>query len=293
MLQLIEQRRRSLGYLEVGRVLPAPGRHMVGPFIFLDHMGPVALPAGLPRSADVRPHPHIGLSTVTYLFSGEIMHRDSVGSQQAIRPGEVNWMVAGRGITHSERFEKARAQSDFLHGIQAWVALPLGEEETGPSFSHHGQDELPALQRDGVWMRLIAGTGYGLQSPVRTHSPLLYAHVRLEAGARLELAAGYAEQGVYLVSGALDCAGTPVSPGQLAVLEPGAPGPAATAGSELMLLAGDPVGQRHIDWNFVSSSQQRLAQARADWRAGRFALPVGDDQEFIPLPETAASPPAP
>jgi redox-sensitive bicupin YhaK (pirin superfamily) len=290
--QVIEQRRRSLGYLEVGRVLPAPGRHMVGPFIFLDHMGPVELPAGLPRSADVRPHPHIGLSTVTYLFSGEIMHRDSVGSLQPIRPGEVNWMVAGRGITHSERFEKARAQSDFLHGIQAWIALPLGEEEAEPSFSHHGESALPVLRQGGVWMRVIAGCGFGLQSPVRTHSPLLYAHVRLAAGARLLLPAEYAECGVYLVGGALDCGGQSLAPGQLAVIDPGEEGPVASTDSELMLLAGDPVGQRFIDWNFVSSSVARLEKARADWRAGRFVLPPGDDQEFIPLPESAASPPA-
>lgn len=290
--QVIEQRRRSLGYLEVGRVLPAPGHRMVGPFIFFDHMGPVALPAGLPRTADVRPHPHIGLSTVTYLFSGEIMHRDSVGSLQAIRPGEVNWMVAGRGITHSERFEKARAQSDFLHGIQAWIALPTQAEEAEPSFSHHAESGLPMLQQDGVWLRVIAGRGYGLQSPVRTHSPLLYAHVRLAAGSKLPLPGGYAECGVYLVTGALDFSGQALVPGQLAVIDPDTEAPVATTDSELMLLAGDPVGQRFIDWNFVSSSPARLEQARADWLAGRFTLPPGDDQEFIPLPESAASPPA-
>jgi hypothetical protein len=290
--QVIEQRRRSLGYLEVGRVLPAPGRRMVGPFIFLDHIGPVELPAGLPREADVRPHPHIGLSTVTYLFAGEMMHRDSVGSSQPIRPGEVNWMVAGRGITHSERFEKARERSDLLHGIQAWVALPLGEEEAEPSFSHHGTEALPTRQQAGLWMRVIAGRAYGVASPVRTHSPLLYAHVRMEPGARLALP-GFAECGVYVVSGALDCDGAPVLPGQLGVLDPAREGPVASATSELMLLAGDPVGPRFIDWNFVSSSEARLEQARQDWRAGRFMLPPGDDREFIPLPETAASRPAP
>ena len=291
LMQLIEQRRRSLGYLEVGRVLPAVARRMVGPFVFFDHIGPEALPAGLPREADVRPHPHIGLSTVTYLFAGEIQHRDSVGTSSPIRPGEVNWMVAGRGITHSERFEKARAGGDLLHGIQAWVALPVEHEETAPSFSHHAAAALPFLEDQGLWLRLIAGRAYGLESPVRTHSPLAYAHVRLAAGARLPLSTGLPEQAVYVVEGDLEIGSQVATAGQLAVMSEGT-GEAVRALTPvtLMLLAGERIGPRFLDWNFVSSSQERIEQARADWRAGRFVLPAGDDQEFIPLPDTDATP---
>src|SRR3954471_6779013 len=175
-MDVIDQRRRDLGGFEVGRVLPFTRRHMVGPFIFFDHIGPVTFAAGIPKSVDVRPHPHIGLATVTYLFAGEIVHRDSVGVQQAIQPNEVNWMIAGRGITHSERFEKARAQGGDLHGIQAWVALPNEAEETEPSFSHHGADALPLHTEPDARTRLLAGAAFGLHAGVRTHSPLFYLH---------------------------------------------------------------------------------------------------------------------
>ena len=289
--QIIEQRRRSLGFIEVGRVLPAPLRHMVGPLIFFDHIGPIDLPSGLPRSADVRPHPHIGLSTVTYLFAGEIMHRDSLATEQPIHPGEVNWMVAGRGITHSERFEKARAQSDHVHGIQAWVALPNEHEETEPSFSHHGAADLPVAEDAGVWLRMIAGRGFGMTSPVRTHSPLLYAHARLAAGTRFFWQPEYEEAAFYVVSGAVHAGERLVQAGQLAVLDGRSATLHAGMGSELMLVAGDAVGPRHIEWNFVSSSAERIEQAKADWRAGRMKLPDADDGEFIPLPESAAIPP--
>jgi redox-sensitive bicupin YhaK (pirin superfamily) len=283
--QVIEQRRKSLGLLEVGRVLPAAGHRMVGPFIFFDHIGPVQMAAGLPRSADVRPHPHIGLSTVTYLFDGQIMHRDSVGSVEPIEPGEVNWMVSGRGITHSERFEKARAQSDHVHGIQAWVALPAEHEETDPSFSHHGAAELPTTDGEGVWMRMIAGSAYGIASPVRTHSPLAYAHVTLAAGSRLTLPAEYAERAVYLVSGQVEAGARTLRQGEMGIFTQGVAGDIrAKEPVSLMLLAGESVGPRFIDWNFVSSSNERIEQAKADWRAGRMKLPDADHDEFIPLP---------
>jgi redox-sensitive bicupin YhaK (pirin superfamily) len=286
MLELvIEQRRRDLGGFEVGRVLPHPRRRMVGPFVFFDHMGPVDFPAGLPRSVDVRPHPHIGLSTVTYLFDGEIMHRDSVGSEQPIRPGEVNWMTAGRGITHSERFERARAEGGRTHGIQAWVALPREEEETEPAFAHHGAGDLPIQQSDGLWARLIAGAAFGARARVKTHSPMFYVHCRMEAGARAELPAEYPERAAYVVTGAVEVAGRTVGAGEMLVFTAGKPVLfTAPAAATVMLLGGEPVGERFIEWNFVSSSKERIEQAKADWRAGRMKLPDFDNGEFIPLP---------
>jgi redox-sensitive bicupin YhaK (pirin superfamily) len=288
---LIEQRRRDLGGFEVGRVLPCPQRRMVGPFIFFDHMGPVDFPPGIPLSVDVRPHPHIGLSTVTYLFDGEIMHRDSVGSEQAIRPGEVNWMTAGRGITHSERFERARAAGGRTHGIQAWVALPREDEETEPAFFHHGKDDLPTFESEGLWSRLIAGAAFGARAPVTTHSPMFYAHCVLAAGARAELPAEYEERAAYVVSGAAEAGGQPLRAGQMLVFAPGKRVIiAATEPATVMLLGGEPVGERFIEWNFVSSSQERIEQAKADWRAGRMKLPDLDNGEFIPLPDGALPP---
>jgi redox-sensitive bicupin YhaK (pirin superfamily) len=285
---LIDQRRRNLGNFEVGRMLPYAHRHMVGPFIFFDHLGPVDLPKGLSREADVRPHPHIGLSTVTYLFAGEIMHRDSTGVEQAIRPGEVNWMTAGSGITHSERFEQARREGAPMHAIQAWVALPHGEEETAPVFAHHASHDLPLHDDAGVWLRLLAGEAFGLRSPVKTHSPLFYAHVALEPGARLALPLEYPERAAYLVSGAVSANEHEVAPTQMIVFDGDAPPVLrATAPSMLMLLGGEPVGQRFIEWNFVSSSRERIEQAKADWRAGRMKLPDADSAEFIPLPPDA------
>ncbi len=287
MIELvIEQRRRSLGGgMEVGRVLPFAGRRMVGPFVFFDHMGPIDLQAGVDRGIDVRPHPHIGLSTVTYLFSGEIMHRDSVGTALPVRPQEVNWMTAGRGITHSERFEKARAVGDRVHGIQAWVALPTGEEETDPGFSHHQGADLPQWSDGGVHGILIAGSAYGLTAAVRTHSPLFYAHLDMEPGARAEIPQGHAERAIYVATGAVELDGARFEAGRMLVLGPQASVVRAAERSVVMVLGGAPVGERFLYWNFVSSSKERLAQAAADWRAGRMKLPDADDQEFIPLPE--------
>ncbi|MEO8676246.1 MAG: pirin family protein [Casimicrobiaceae bacterium] len=290
MIELvIESRRRDLGGFEVGRVLPFARRRMVGPFVFFDHMGPMDFAPGLPRSVDVRPHPHIGLATVTYLFDGEIMHRDSVGSEQAITPGEVNWMTAGRGITHSERFERARRDGGHLHGIQAWVGLPGELEETAPSFGHHGAADLPVYESDGLWARLVAGEAFGAKAAVHTHSPLFYVHWKLAAGARAQLEARYLERAAYVVSGSVEVDGGTFTAGQLLVFAPGAPILfTAVTPAVVMLLGGEPIGERFIEWNFVSSSRERIEQAKADWRAGRMKLPVHDDVEFIPLPPDPA-----
>ena len=285
MIELvIDPRRRDLGGFEVGRLLPFTARRMIGPFIFLDRMGPAAFAPGIPRSVDVRPHPHIGLSTLTYLFEGEIMHRDSVGSEQAIRPGEVNWMVAGRGITHSERFERARREGGRMDGLQAWVALPTEHEETEPAFSHHAAQDLPALEENGIARRLVAGEAYGARAPVRTHSPLFYVHSTLAAGAREQLPAGFSERAAYVIAGEVEAGGQRFGEGQLLVFGAGAAVLEARTPAALMLLGGEPVGERFIEWNFVSSSKARIEQAKADWRAGRMKLPDLDDQEFIPLP---------
>ncbi len=285
MLELvIDQRRRDLGGFEVGRVLPFPARRMIGPFVFFDHMGPVTFPPGIPRSVDVRPHPHIGLSTVTYLFAGEIVHRDSVGSEQTIRPAEVNWMTAGRGITHSERFEKARAEGGPVHGIQSWVGLPEALEETDPAFAHHGAEDLPLLEEDGCRARLIAGEAFGARAKVNTLSPMFYLHVELEPGARIALPDTYAERAAYVVSGTVEAGDETFHSGQMLVFAPNAPAWLQTdTRAVVMLLGGEPIGPRFIEWNFVSSSKERIEQAKADWRAGRMKLPDFDNQEFIPL----------
>lgn len=288
---VIDQRRRDLGGgFEVGRVLPSTQRRMVGPFIFFDHIGPVEIEAGVPRDVDVRPHPHIGLSTVTYLFDGEMTHRDSLGYHQAVRPREVNWMTAGRGITHSERLEKARAEGSRLHGIQAWVALPIEHEETAPAFSHHGGDDLPSWESASVRGHLIAGSAYGLTAGVRTHSPLFYAHLELGAGAVAEIPTAFSERAVYVAAGEIEVGGSSLRGGQMAVLSQSASSLRAARPSTVMLLGGDPVGERYLYWNFVSSSPDRLRQAAEDWKAGRMTLPDGDDQEFTPLPQNARFP---
>jgi hypothetical protein len=290
MIELvIEQRRRSLGGgLEVGRVLPFAKQRMVGPFIFFDHMGPIDFAPGVDRSVDVRPHPHIGLSTVTYLFAGEIMHRDSLGYAQAIRPRDVNWMTAGRGITHSERLERARAQGDHLHGIQAWVALPTEYEEVAPSFSHHAGDDLPQWSDGGVHGQLIAGSAYGLTAGAATHSPQFYAHLDMASGATAEIPTGHPERALYIATGAVELDGVTYGAGKMLVLGNDASWLRATERSAVMVLGGKPVGERFIYWNFVSSSKDRLAQAAADWKAGRMKLPDADDAEFIPLPDDPA-----
>ena len=294
MLQrVIDQRRRDLGGFEVGRILPYGPHKMVGPFIFFDHIGPADFAPGLATTADVRPHPHIGLSTVTYLFEGEITHRDSVGSHEDIHPGEVNWMTAGSGITHSERFEKIREVGGPLHGIQSWVALPGRDEETTPAFAHYGHVELPTVDEGGFWARLIAGEAFGVRSPVTTHSPLFYAHCTLAEQARVEMPQGYAERAAYVASGAVEADGKRFTAGQMLVFDKGGDATLTAVGpSIVMLLGGEPVGVRFIEWNFVSSKQERIEQAKADWRAGRMKLPYMDDKEFIPLPP-GPPPPAP
>ncbi|HEX3406967.1 MAG TPA: pirin family protein [Caulobacteraceae bacterium] len=282
---VIDARRRDLGGFEVGRVLPFHSHRMVGPFVFFDHMGPIDFAAGFPRSVDVRPHPHIGLSTVTYLFEGEITHRDSVGSEIPIHPGEVNWMTAGRGITHSERFDRLRQTGGTMHGIQAWVGLPAEDEEAEPAFVHHGPEDLPTYETGGLWARLIAGEAFGAKANVKTHSPMFYAHWRLAAGAKAQLPAEYPERASFVVSGEVEADGRAATAGQMLVFASGddvvfeAKTPAV-----VMLLGGEPIGPRFIEWNFVASSQARIDQAKADWRAGRMKLPDLDHDEFIPLP---------
>jgi redox-sensitive bicupin YhaK (pirin superfamily) len=290
---VLEQRRRDLGGFEVGRVLPSSKRHMVGPFIFFDHIGPAYFRQGIPRSVDVRPHPHIGLSTVTYLYDGEIMHRDSLNSEQPICPGEVNWMTAGRGITHSERFERARAEGGPMHGIQAWVALPREHEETEPAFSHHGAADLPTFEAAGLWARLIAGEGFGAKANVKTYSPMFYAHWRLSPGAKAQLPAEYPERAAYVAAGSVEVEGRQFGVGQMLVFTPGTPVLfTSVEPATIMLLGGEPVGERFLEWNFVSSSKDRIEQAKADWHAGRMKLPDLDNQEFTPLPADPAASPA-
>jgi redox-sensitive bicupin YhaK (pirin superfamily) len=286
MIELvIETRRRDLGGFEVGRVLPYAKRKMVGPFIFFDRLGPATFAPHIPRSTDVRPHPHIGLSTITYLFAGEITHRDSLGFEQVIRPGEINWMTAGRGITHSERFEGLRERGGAIDGIQAWVALPHADEETDPAFDHYAATELPVIKAPGVSGRLIAGAAYGERSTVKTHSPLFYAHATLAPGARLELPADHPERAVYVVEGEIEAEGKAFSATQMLVFAAGdAPSVKALTAATVMLLGGTPLGPRFIWWNLVSSRRERILNAMADWKAQRMKLPVNDEREFTPLP---------
>ena len=282
---VVTPRVRDIGGFEVRRTLPTARRRMVGPFVFFDQMGPAALRAG--TGLDVRPHPHIGLATVTYLFEGEIVHRDSLGTVQTIRPGEVNWMTAGRGIAHSERTgPELRARGSRLAGIQSWVALPKAVEETEPGFAHHGHEALPLVEGEGTRVRLIAGSLSGARSPVKTFSAMFYADVELAAGARLPVPTEHEERAAYLVDGEVDLADDSFAPGQLLVFRPGeAVTLSAASPARLLLLGGAPMdGPRHIWWNFVSSSKERIEQAKADWKAGRFAAVAGDP-EFIPLPE--------
>jgi hypothetical protein len=288
MLDLvIESRPRDLGGgLAVGRVLPFARRRMIGPFIFLDHMGPAAFQPG--QGIDVRPHPHIGLATVTYLFDGEIHHHDNLGYSQKIWPGEVNWMTAGSGIVHSERTDPSlRSTGGLMHGMQAWVALPREDEETAPSFAHHAAEILPEFDDRGVWARLIAGSAYGMSNAVRTFSPLFYLHAELQAGATLAMPPEHAERAAYVVSGNVTHDGTRYPAGRMLVFpEGGEPVIAAEDGpARVMLLGGANIGPRFIWWNLVSSRQDRIEQAKADWKSGRMALPQDDNSEFIPLPE--------
>ncbi len=295
MLDLvIDTRCHDLGGFEVGRVLPFRKRRMVGPFIFFDRIGPHDLPAPIPVQTDVRPHPHIGLSTVTYLFNGQMTHRDSLGIQQVILPGALNWMTAGAGISHSERFDGMREKGGYIDGIQAWVALPEENEEGAPAFDHYAAEVLPAFDDTGVRGRLIAGSAFGVQSPAKVHSPLFYLHAELQPGAKMALPDQYPERAVYVAIGSIEVGATRYHSGQMLVFSQGAaPTITALEASRLMLLGGEPLGPRHIWWNFVSSRKERIEQAKADWTAGRIPLPGLDKAEFIPLPDSPAPAPNP
>jgi redox-sensitive bicupin YhaK (pirin superfamily) len=283
---VIDARPRDLGGFSVRRALPASARRLVGPFIFFDQMGPARFGPG--QGIDVRPHPHIGLATVTYLFEGEIVHRDSLGSHQPIRPGDINWMTAGRGIVHSERTSaERRRQGAPLHGLQLWVALPRAHEETAPAFHHHPGATLPELERDGVRLRVLAGSAYGATSPVATHSPLFYVDAALPAGGELALPGEHAERAIYVAEGALRCDAERAEVGRMLVFAKDASVVLrAEQPSRVALIGGAPIdGERHVFWNFVSSSTERLERAKQDWREGRFPKVPGDEVEFIPLPE--------
>lgn len=278
--------------LKVKRILPFRLRRMVGPFIFMDHAGPVDASPATIRSLDVLPHPHIGLSTISYLFGGSITHRDSLGVEQVIRPGEVNWMTAGRGIAHSERFEDpASLAGGELEMIQTWVALPEKDEEAMPSFNNYKPEQLPVYTEKGLWMRLIAGEAYGLKNTVKTCSPLFYMHAVLKAGAQFELPREHSERGIYIAKGSVEVGSSKYHEGQMLVFSKGIdPSIATKENTTLMLLGGEPLGERFIWWNFVSSRRERIEQAKEDWKQGRIVLPPNDNQEFIPLPEDKSSP---
>lgn len=294
MLDLvIEARKASIAPgMEVKRILPFRLRRMVGPFIFMDHAGPVDVaPANL-KNLDVLPHPHIGLSTVSYLFGGQVTHRDSLGVEQIIRPGEVNWMTAGSGIAHSERFEDpATLAGGTLEMIQTWVALPERDEESSPTFDNYKPEQLPVYTDKGIWMRLIAGNAYGLNNNVKTHSPLFYLHAVLESGTRFGLPKEHTERGIYIAKGSIEVSGQTYHAGQMMVFTKGVdPILIAKEHSTLMLLGGEPLGERFIWWNFVSSRRERIEQAKNDWKEGRIILPPTDNHEFIPLPEDKSKP---
>ena len=287
MPRLIEGRRNDLGDgFTVRRLLPALLARHVGPFVFFDHMGPADFAPG--RGMDVRPHPHIGLATITWLFEGCIRHRDSLGSLADIRPGEVNWMTAGRGIVHSERTPPdARREGQRLHGIQLWVALPRQDAEVAPEIHHHDADELPRLSRGGAELLLVAGNAYGERSPVKVFAPMFLIEATLAEGSVLDWPDEHPERGVYVVEGELEWGGTVLSADRMAVQTAGSAAPLrAREASRLVLFGGAPLdGERHLWWNFVASSRERIEQAKAGWAAGRFGVVPGDEEEFIPLPE--------
>jgi hypothetical protein len=282
---VVVPRAHDIGGFEVRRALPSRERRLVGPFVFFDQMGPGEFLLG--RGLDVRPHPHIGLATVTYLFRGEILHRDSLGTALPIRPGAVNWMTAGRGIAHSERTPaELRAGTSELFGIQAWVALPAAHEETVPAFAHHPAETMPVVEADGVRAQIIAGELWGARSPVPTLSDMIYADVAMAPESRLPIDADHEERAVYVAEGEIEIAGDVHPAGELLVFRPGdALSVKARRRSRLMLLGGEPMdGPRYLWWNFVSSSKERIAQAKVDWLAGRFEAVPGE-AEFIPLPD--------
>jgi redox-sensitive bicupin YhaK (pirin superfamily) len=290
---VIEARNAAISQsMKVKRILPFRSRRMVGPFIFMDHAGPIVEVPSTVSTLDVLPHPHIGLSTVSYLFGGQVTHRDSLGVEQIIRPGEVNWMTAGSGIAHSERFEDPTALAGgHLEMIQTWVALPEKDEEATPSFNNYSPDQLPIFTDKGIWMRLIAGNAYGLNNDVKTNSPLFYLHVILQQGATFGLPKEHSERGFYIAKGSVEVSGNTYHEGQMLVFNTGAdPLIVAKENTTLMLLGGEPLGERFIWWNFVSSRKERIEQAKEDWKQGRIVLPPTDNKEFIPLPEDKSRP---
>ena len=297
MLDIVIESRKAMisPTMSVKRILPFRLRRMVGPFIFMDHAGPVQAVPTENNNLDVLPHPHIGLSTVSYLFGGKVTHRDSLGVEQIIKPGEVNWMTAGKGIAHSERFEDPAVLSGGeLEMIQTWVALPEKDEEASPSFKNYTVEQLPVFTDTGVWMRLIAGNAYGLNSSVKTSSPLFYLHVVLNAGARFGLPREQSERGIYIVKGSVEVNGITYNDGKLMVFTKGVdPLIIAKENTTLMMLGGEPLGERYIWWNFVSSRKERIEQAKEDWKQGRIVLPPNDNKEFIPLPEDKSRPSPP
>ena len=293
MTTIIAPRVHDIGGLQVRRAVPTLQARSVGPFVFIDHMGPAVFEPD--QGIDVRPHPHIGLATVTFLWSGEIGHRDTLGSDQVIRPGDVNWMTAGRGIAHSERTPAPeRARQHPLHGMQTWVALPRSFEETAPAFYHHRAETLPQQRRDGAWLRVIAGRAYGEESPVQVFADTLNVAIDLDADAAIDLDTGHVERSLYILEGQAQLDGVDIPERHLVLPEAGARGRLrAKTPLKAMLMGGEPLdGPRHLWWNFVSSSRERIEQAKDDWREGRFGTIPGDDKEFIPLPEQPATPPA-
>lgn len=285
MSTIIAPRVHDLGGFQVRRAVPSLQARSVGPFVFVDHMGPAIFEPG--HGIDVRPHPHIGLATVTFLWSGEIGHRDTLGSEQVIRAGDVNWMTAGRGIAHSERTPPGeRAQQHPLHGMQTWLALPKNHEETAPAFYHFSADQLPQQRRDGALLRVIAGRAYGEESPVKVFADTLNVAIDLEPGAEIDLDNSHAERSLYILEGEAQLDGVDVPAQHLIIPEPGSRARLhAKTPLKAMLMGGEPLdGPRHLWWNFVSSSKERIEQAKDDWQNGRFGSIPGDDQEYIPLP---------
>ena len=279
---IIEGRARDLGGFFVARVLPAKAMRTVGPFVFFDHMGPATFAPG--TGLDVRPHPHIGLATVTYLFEGEIVHRDNLGFVQPIQPGAINWMTAGRGIAHSERTgEGLRESGSRLHGLQLWVALPKAQEETDPAFVHYPAAVLPELVRDGVRLRVLAGIAYGATSPVQTASPLFYVEAKISAGSMLALPAEYPERAVFIVDGEVECGGERIAaPRMIVFARRTSVSLSATKPAHVVLIGGEPLdGERHVWWNFVSSSKERIEQAKRDWSENRFAAIPGETERVL------------
>jgi redox-sensitive bicupin YhaK (pirin superfamily) len=294
MLELVIESRQAViaPGMQVKRILPFRLKRMVGPFIFMDHAGPVQLSSVAPNNLDVLPHPHIGLSTVSYLLEGEVTHRDSLGVEQIIRPGEVNWMTAGSGIAHSERFEDpALLAQGKLEMLQTWVALPEKDEESNPTFNNYKPEVLSVYTDKGIWMRLIAGDAFGMKGDVNTHSPLFYIHAVIDQGTRFSLPKEHSERAIYITKGKVEVGGRTYAEGQMLVFNRGVdPSLLAIENCTLMFLGGEPLGERFIWWNFVSSRKDRIEQAKADWENGRIVLPPNDNKVFVPLPKDKTKP---